>query len=355
MNEWTYAGYPSSGEYANAIVNGKVSDQQIAMNEYFSSPEGQIAGIVNKLQEQYRDYDNAWSAEQAQISRDWNAAEAEKARQFNAIEAAKNREWQMEMSNSAHRREVNDLLAAGLNPVLSAMGGNGAAVTSGATASGTAASGQSANGNQSTGMAIASMLGTILRNQTDLEMQRNNAELAHWQTERAAEVNELLTRISGDYSVRNASISASAVLGAAQIAAEANKYHTDVGADIADKDRRSREQQSTLDRKMTREQNELDRQQSYILTRIDQGIRQQGIDIDRASLEQRERYYANYFMQLGLDRASAKTIAEIYANATVEGSKNTSSAITDSAILRILGSVAGSILGMPPSMGQIGF
>lgn len=356
MNEWTYAGYPSAGEYANAIVNGKVSDQQIAMNEYFSSPEGQIAGIVNKLQEQYRDYDNTWSAEQARIQRDWSAEEAEKNRMFNMAEAAKNREWQQEMSNTAHRREVNDLMAAGLNPVLSAMGGNGAAVGSGATAAGVGnPSGQAANGNQSAGMAVASMLGTILKNQTDLEMQRNNAELAHWQTERAAEVNELLTRISGDYAVRTSSISASAVLGAAQIAAEASKYHTDVGADTADKDRHSRDLNATLDRKMTREQNELNREQNWILTRIDQGIRQQGIDIDRATLEQKERYYANYFMQLGLDRASAKTIAEIYANATVEGSKNTSSAITDSAILRILGSVAGSILGMPPSMGQIGF
>lgn len=64
-----------------------------------------------------------------------NKQAQESANAANQALAAENRQWQEMMSNTAHQREVTDLRAAGLNPILSASGGSGASSPSGTTAS----------------------------------------------------------------------------------------------------------------------------------------------------------------------------------------------------------------------------
>nr|QJB19507.1 MAG: DNA pilot protein [Microvirus sp.] len=69
-----------------------------------------------------------------QQTNDANATSAKYATDVNAQQAGINRDWQANMSNTSHQREVADLKAAGLNPLLSGTGGAGASTPGGATA-----------------------------------------------------------------------------------------------------------------------------------------------------------------------------------------------------------------------------
>ncbi len=163
----------TAGGVYTVVPNGTPGSTYNASSGYSSIPANtdniftSAFGIQNMNNQQFEENVNRAN----NISADSSAKQYE----YNALEAQKNRDFQKMMSDTAHQREVQDLLKAGLNPVLSATLG-GSSTPSGATASGGSYQGQSAQVDTTLLSAIMSLYGTMINNETSKDIAKINAE-----------------------------------------------------------------------------------------------------------------------------------------------------------------------------------
>lgn len=181
---------------------------------HYAFDKATLASIITKANNAYSDKQSAKAYNQSLAVADYNNT-------FNAIQAQKQMDFQKMMSDTSHQREVKDLLAAGLNPILSA---NGGASTP---------SGSSASADTSATTLKAQMAMQQMQIGAQMKMQEQNIESA----QKIAKWNNSLQRELGFAQLKNneaiANINAGASMYGAQLASSASRYGADVSSNAS--------------------------------------------------------------------------------------------------------------------------
>lgn len=218
LNDLAYA----AQRYSAASGRSHSSAASVLPSSEFGLLSGGLDGALGVLT-RTASQNSALSAQMAAEQRDWQERQNKLAMDFNSAEAAKSRDWQAMMSNTAHQREIRDLKAAGLNPVLSAMGGNGAAVTSGATASGVTSAGAKGEVDTSANAALVQILGSVLSAQTQLQAANVSARTQEAVADKYTAMEHIVAQISAEASKYGAQLG----YAGSKYASDTNRYATD--------------------------------------------------------------------------------------------------------------------------------
>lgn len=136
------SGNPPAAEDAGGMFSSAGSIASLATGNPLFAIGAQILGGIMGSSSAKKANKDAKKIAAAQMA--FQERSQDKSMAFNSAQAAAQREWQTYMSSSSHQREIGDLYAAGLNPILSGTGGMGASTPSGASATSQAQSGASA-------------------------------------------------------------------------------------------------------------------------------------------------------------------------------------------------------------------